>query len=85
MKTTITDEKILRAIDRVYLLMKEPVLQYAAENIMVNAPVAIHQIAFQNEMNGILLGLCRADLRVIKLPISKDQKSAIKKAFPYKP
>lgn len=74
-------EQIERAIDRVKVLMAESVLAEKAENIMVNAPVAIHQIAWQNEMNGILLGLGLADQRVIKLPITKDQKSQINKAL----
>lgn len=71
-----------RAIDRVKLLSKEPVINQGPENLFVNSPVAIHQIAFQNEMNGILLGLGHPALRVLKLPITKEQKKAIQKLKP---
>lgn len=73
--------KIERAKDRALLLAKEPVLSYPAENIAVNAPVAIHQIAFQNELNGILLGLGLAHCRVVKLPITNALLREIRKAI----
>lgn len=75
---TITPLKA-RAIDRVQILLAAGtnVLFRQAENIFVNAPVAIHQIAFQNELNGILLGLGLPNVRVLKLPISKDQRKTI--------
>lgn len=68
-----------RAIDRVHVLLANGtnVLFQAPENILVNAPVAIYQIAHQNELNGILLGLGLPNLRVLKLPISKESKKAI--------
>lgn len=75
---TVTPLKA-RAIDRVQILLANGtnVLFHQAENIFVNAPVAIHQIAFQNELNGILLGLGLPNVRVMKLPISKDQRKTI--------
>jgi hypothetical protein len=68
-----------RAADRVDVLLAKGtnVLFQEAENILVNAPVAIHQIAFQNELNGILLGLGVPNLRVSKLPISKEDRKLI--------
>lgn len=74
-------QQIERAKDRVLLLVKETVLAQPAQNIVVNAPVAIHQIAFQNELNGILLGLGLAEERVIKLPISNTTLESITKAI----
>lgn len=70
-----------RAKDRVKVLVNETILHEKAENIFVNAPVAIQQCAWQNELNGILLGLGLSDCRVIKLPITKEQKKLILKAI----
>jgi hypothetical protein len=70
-----------RAKDRVKILVNESVLVQSPENIYVNVPVAIHQIAWQNELNGILLGLGLAGLRVKVLPMTKEQKKAILKAI----
>lgn len=69
----------VRAIDRIEVLLATGtnVLFLPAENIQVNAPVALHQIAFQNELNGILLGLGLPNLRVQKLPVSKADKKTI--------
>lgn len=82
MKTDIMEVTInKRAADRAIQLVNEPVLSQGAENIFVNAPVAIHQIAFQNELNGILLGMGAPTLRVIKLPILKEEKKLILKVM----
>lgn len=79
MKTEEATSTHARAIDRVEILLANGtnVLFQDAEGIFVNAPVAIHQIAFQNELNGILLGLGVPNLRVSKLPISKKDRQFI--------
>jgi hypothetical protein len=79
MKTIIENTSLAQAIDRIEILLASGtnVLFHPAENIFVNAPVAIMQIGHQNELNGILLGIGLPGLRVIKLPVSKDQKKSI--------
>jgi hypothetical protein len=68
-----------RAVDRVGVLLAKGsnVLFQDAENIFVNAPTAIMQIAAQNELNGILLGLGVPSLRVLKLPITNKDRQYI--------
>lgn len=70
-----------RVADRIRIILIDKILQQPAENIIVNAPVALSQCALLNELNGILLGIELASLRTNKLPITKDQRSAILKAI----
>lgn len=74
-------EKINRATGRVRILLKEDILFRKPEQIVINAPVALMQVAYLNELNGILLGLGHAKLRVESLPITKIDKSTILKVM----
>lgn len=75
------DSNNQRAKDRVKVLLAKPnnVLFQKPELVSVNAPVALMQVAFQNELNGILLGLGLPLLRQAVLPIKdKDRREILK-------